>query len=157
MEKSSQVESIRAERIKTILKIEDLTQVDLADALQMEPQNVSRFLRSGKVSEKTCRKINALYPQYRLQWLLGLDDDMNFTEMVHNYADRAEAVNMARWTILNNAFREVCEREGLDPIKLDDVSDRQYFEMASYLAKQAEFIAWRYIQPNKQSRRRSIF
>ena len=81
MEKSSFQGNKRVSRIKKILEEQNLTQKDLADALDMEPQNFSRFMVSGKVSEKTCRKIVALYPEYRLSWLLGIDDYM--TESDH--------------------------------------------------------------------------
>ena len=156
MEKSSQAASIRAERIKTILKIEDLTQVELADALDMEPQNVSRFLRSGKVSENICRKINAIYPQYRLEWLLGLDDNMTFAEMVHNYIDRAEMVNIATWAIIDNAFKEASEYEGIDGMNLDDVPDKDYLSMLVQLRKYASFLAWNYLKPNKKDEQHTL-
>lgn len=83
MEKSSFPENKRVTRIKKILELEHITQKELADKLinprtgnSMEPQNFSRIMISGKVSENTCEKIVAVYPQYRLEWLLGYDDYM---------------------------------------------------------------------------------
>jgi transcriptional regulator with XRE-family HTH domain len=68
-------ESLRVSRLKELLKNEKLKQKDLADILDMEPQNVSRFIRLGKVSEKTCNKIIKAFPSYNLKWLLGYQDE----------------------------------------------------------------------------------
>ena len=74
IEKSSFSENVRVSRIKELLKDKGLKQKDLADVLDIEPQNLSRCLTSGKVSEKTCLKIIEAFPEYRLEWLLGYND-----------------------------------------------------------------------------------
>lgn len=86
MEKSSSLGNIRASRIKELIKREGITQEALALKLpvtsrkgqdpttMMDPQNLSRCLTSGKVSEKLCRKINKAYPEYRIGWLLGYEE-----------------------------------------------------------------------------------
>ncbi len=84
MEKSSNPESKRVTRIKIILEREHITQKDLADRLvdphdpkkSMEPQNLSRMMKTGKITEKTCQRIVAAFPEYRLNWLMGFDDYM---------------------------------------------------------------------------------
>lgn len=88
MSKSSITTSIRADRIRIILKREKLTQLELAEKLEMEPQNVSRFLRSGKVSERICQRIVSLYPKYRFEWLLGIDDYMTAQDQLDSLIDR---------------------------------------------------------------------
>lgn len=86
MEKSSNLGKLRASRIKELIKQEKITQEELAGRIYvtprkgsdpgttMSPQNFSRCLTSGKVSEKLCRKIQALYPKYQIEWLLGYSE-----------------------------------------------------------------------------------
>ena len=106
MEKSSNAGNKRVERIKIILERENIKQIDLADALDILPQNFSRFMVSGKVSEKTCRKIVALYPDYRIEWLLGYDDSMTD----HDYIENAQRLNdlaaNGMWAIIERSLKK---------------------------------------------------
>ena len=81
MKKSSFSENVRVSRIKTLLEREELKQKDLADMLDIEPQNLSRCLCSGKVSDKMCRNIGDHFPKYNVMWLLG-DSDIMLTEEI---------------------------------------------------------------------------
>lgn len=75
MDKSSSFKNIRVERIKILMERERILQKDLAYELEMESQNFSRCMRSGKISEEICGKIVKIFPEYRIEWLLG---DSNF-------------------------------------------------------------------------------
>lgn len=143
MEKSSNAENKRVTRIKKILENEQIKQKDLADALDMEPQNFSRFMISGKVSEKTCRKIVALYPKYRIEWLLGYDDYPTIDDIKAAYQEQFHAMNRATATILDNAVREVCHREGIDPIVIDNIPE--FLLLEAQLKDFASSLIWNYI------------
>ena len=80
--KTNQNNRIRSERLQKILNIEHLGQNDLAGMMDMEPQNLSRDIRNGKLSEKTCKRILTVLPEgkYSIQWLLGFSPYMNEQE-----------------------------------------------------------------------------
>lgn len=106
MEKSSSLEKTRVDRIKILLRREDLHQKDLADLLNMEPQNVSRFMKSGKVSEKTCRKIVKLYPEYRIEWLLGYDDVMTHAERADQLQSMKDRIADGIWGMVEKSLNK---------------------------------------------------
>ena len=104
MEKSSIVTNKRVQAVKKLMQIEHLKQIDLADALDMEPQNFSRIMTTGKVSEKTCQKIHALYPEYRLEWLLGYSDAMTENDVISNYFLLKDKVADGMWAIIEKSL-----------------------------------------------------
>lgn len=104
MEKSSFPENKRVARIRIIMDREHLKQKDLADALNMEPQNFSRIMISGKVSEKTCRKIIELYPEYRLEWLMGYDDSPTFTDWIEAKHHMSDVIADGIWGMIEKSL-----------------------------------------------------
>lgn len=113
MEKSSFPENKRVTRIKKILELENISQKDLADRLidprtgnSMEPQNFSRIMISGKVTEKTCKKIVAVYPKYRLEWLLGYDDSMTFEDWIDDTQRLKDKAADGMWAIIEKSLQK---------------------------------------------------
>lgn len=106
MEKSSFSENVRVSRIRTLLEREDLKQKDLADALDIEPQNLSRCMVSGKISEKMCRKIVECFPEYRIEWLLGDDDSMTDIEWADNIQHLKDLVADSMWGIIEKSLNK---------------------------------------------------
>lgn len=104
MEKSSFPENKRVDRIKIIMERENLKQKDLAESLNMEPQNFSRIMISGKVTEKTCRKIVTLYPEYRLEWLMGYDDSMTTDDLIDAIHNRQDVVAQGVWGMIEKSL-----------------------------------------------------
>ena len=109
-------------------KIEGVrNQADFADAIGMEPQNFSRCMTSGKVSEKTCKKIVAAFPEWRIEYLMGYDDSPTLDA-------KRESTDYCCWGI----FESSLNKKGLSlrfnhsqPMKLhqrhySDYSDRCY-------------------------------
>lgn len=106
MEKSSFSENVRVSRIKTLLKREGLKQKDLAEALEIEPQNLSRCMVSGKISEKMCRNIVECFPEYRIEWLLGDDDSMTDIEWADNIQHMKDLVADSMWGIIEKSLNK---------------------------------------------------
>lgn len=106
MEKSSISENKRVSAIKTILKREKLKQKDLADLLDIEPQNLSRCMITGKISEKMCRKIADIFPEYRIEWLLGDDDFMTDIEWADNIQHMKDLVANSMWGIIEKSLNK---------------------------------------------------
>ena len=150
MKKSSNSENKRVTRIKKILELEKIKQINLADALEIEPQNFSRFMVSGKVSEKTCRKIVAIYPKYRIEWLLGYDDYMTIDDVKAAYQKQLLAMNRATATIIDDAIKEVCLREGIEQLPTID-NPAEYLFLEAQLRDFADSIVWNYLKHRKHS------
>lgn len=106
MKKTSSKENVRVSRIKELLKREGLKQKDLAYELDMEPQNFSRFMISGKVSEKTCEKIVKLYPDYRIEWLLGYDDLMTHYDWANSVQHMKDLVADSMWGVIEKSLNK---------------------------------------------------
>lgn len=123
MEKSSKIENIRALRIKELLKRENLKQKHLADSLDIEPQNLSRCLVSGKVSEKMCKNIAALFPEYRKEWLMGIDDFMTQDDFKRAYIKNSDIRNNALLTVMDAALHEACLRENIPVPTLENIPE----------------------------------
>ena len=144
MEKSSKAEEKRVSRIKELMKREGIKQVDLADSLEMEPQNFSRILRSGKVTEKTCKKIVSLYPEYRLQWLLGYDDCMTLEDLKRDISSKIMDNERACQILIDSSIRNVCILEGIDP---ETVSiDLEYLVLKAQLMDFCDGMIWNYLK-----------
>lgn len=103
MEKSSKEKNrynySRVDRIEEIMrdlgyergsKRKDVkSQKDFARDIGMEPQNFSRDMASGKISENFCKKIVEAFPEYRLDWIMGYGDCKTWDD----YCDRRSNEN----------------------------------------------------------------
>ena len=101
MEKSSNKNSydnlLRVERIEELMKAEGYqigskkegckNQKDFADAIGIEPQNFSRAMNSGKISEKLCKKIVTAFPDWQIEYLLGYNSVAKRQQMKDLSAD----------------------------------------------------------------------
>ena len=120
MEKQSTIENKRVSAIKTLLEREGITQEQLAGKIRisprkgsdptttMEPQNLSRCLTSGKVSEKLCYKIHDAFPKYRIEWLLGYSDAMTNADLL---IDEIQKANEEAY-LLHNGFSSFAKLSG---------------------------------------------
>lgn len=143
MEKSSNGENIRVTNIKKIMEVEGIKHLnELADEIGMEPQNLHRIMKNGKVTERTCRRIIEKYPRYRIEFLLGYDDDMTAEEhlknYIHNYVNTAEA-----WIqVVKSTADNVCNKAKIrrEPIPSDD-----FYKISTRLKEYAELIVSEYI------------
>lgn len=159
MKKSSSPEEKRVSAIKTLLKREGLKQIDLAnmitvrskngEPLSMEPQNLSRSLRSGKVSDKLCRKIGDLFPKYNVMWLLGDSDIMLIKDLRQDFISRSDATNDACLQLLDSALREVCSREGIEIPEINNIPDLLLLQ--GQLRDFADSLMWNYVRHRKRS------
>lgn len=69
--------NIRADRIRELMKREHITQTELAEKIGTSQQRLSANLKKGSISEQRCRDIYKLFPEYDLEWLLGLSEHPN--------------------------------------------------------------------------------
>ena len=149
MEKSSFSKKLRASRIRTLLDREGLKQKDLADRLDIEPQNLSRSLVSGNVSEKMCRNIGDLFPKYNVMWLLGDSDIMLTEEIRQDFIARSHAADNACLQLLDSALREVCSREGIEIPTIDNIPE--ILLLQGQLRDFADSLMWNYVRHREHS------
>lgn len=83
--KKTEIDPVRAERIKKICELEHISQSKLARLINMTQQNLSRImtLRNG-VTDLTINRIHEIYPKYRKAWIRGDDDFMTDADLFMN-------------------------------------------------------------------------
>lgn len=97
----------RVSRIEELMKIEGYKyRQDFADAIGMEPQNLSRCLKSGKITEKTCKKIIAAFPDWRIEYLMGYDDIRTHYEWADSIQDKKDTAAQCCWGIFENSLQK---------------------------------------------------
>lgn len=88
--KKTEINPIRAERVKKLIEREKISQVDFASRIFQTQQNVSRILNlKTALTEETARLIIEAFPEYRIEWLLGYDDSMTNAEKFLNTIQKA--------------------------------------------------------------------
>ena len=95
----AEVNPLRGERMKEIIRREGITQAQLAEVLgvgEVHLSNVANGKRS--LTDKRAEKIIALYPRYRLPWLLGYDDYMTEEDALRGPLKRI-AQRMVGWKV----------------------------------------------------------
>ena len=75
--KKTEINPIRIDRVKLIMRRENISQKDLAERTFQTQQNISRIMQKKQaLTEENAKLINKAFPQYRLAWILGIDDDV---------------------------------------------------------------------------------
>ena len=95
----------RANNVKKIMELEHINQKKLADLLGVTPQYLSRILTQKVITESTWEGLHVAFPQYRMEWLLGLDDYP--TEQEYNeraLADLSKKADTKRSKALTTAY-----------------------------------------------------
>lgn len=105
--KKSNDNFLRVRRIEEIMKdLEYKYSKDFAHDIGMEPQNLSRCMTSGKVSEKTCKKIVKAFPKYRIEWLLGYSDIKTRDDWIDDIQEKKDMTASCMWGIIENSLNK---------------------------------------------------
>ena len=148
--KSSDNFYLRVDRIEEIMS--DLgykLRKDFAHDIGMEPQNLSRCMTSGKVTEKTCKKIINKFPEYRIEWLLGYSDIKTVDDFRSQYVSRRQSVSDACITLLEDSLLEVCLRENIDTPNLNNIPELMLLQ--AQLRDYADSLMWNYVKHREHS------
>lgn len=149
--KATEINPIRAERVKTIIDREDINQQKLAELIFQTQQNVSRIIQKRQpLTEETARAIIRAFPAYRLQWLLGYDDIMLQDDYKRAYIDRLDAANNAVMTLIDASVREISAREGIDPPPVID-NIPEYLILEAQIRDFADGLIYNYIRHRSAS------
>lgn len=95
----AEVNPLRGERMKEIIRREGITQAQLAEVLGVGEVHLSNIANGKRsLTDKRAEKIIALYPRYRLSWLLGYDDYMTEEDALRGPLKRI-AQRMVGWKV----------------------------------------------------------
>lgn len=116
----------RVDNIKSLLKLEKLTQAKLADMIGMTPENLNRILRlRHPLTTATAESIYmAFNKKYRLEWIQGYSPYMTDVELSKDTSIRLNAPI----TVLDTALKKVCQREGIPAPLLDNIPELMLLE-----------------------------
>ena len=148
--KPTEINPVRADRVKTILERENVTQQRLAELIFQTQQNISRIMQKKQpLTEETAKAIIAACPEYRIEWLLGYDDIMTQTDeirvLINNKVDAAEAIHQ----LIFLTAAEICKRENLPP---PEIPILEYLELQDHLLDYTELILYDYLKNRDKSR-----
>lgn len=111
--KKKQPDYVSTEMQKRIENIEKLmkwngyqNRKDFAHDVDILPQNFSRDMNSYKISEKTCRKIIAVFPDYRIEWLLGYDDIPTHYDWADSIQEKKDSTAQCCWGIFEHSLQK---------------------------------------------------
>lgn len=148
--KKTEINPIRAERVKKLIEREKISQVDFASRIFQTQQNVSRILNlKTALTEETARDIVTAFPEYNVSWLLGDSDFMLKEDLRTDYIQRSHATDNACLQILDSALREVCAREGIEIPTIDNIPE--ILLLQGQLRDFADSLMWNYVRHRKHS------
>lgn len=141
-----EIDLIRVENINTILRLENIKQVALAEKINMSPENLNRIIKlRHPLTTATAETICQCFPKYRIGWLLGYDPYM--TEEEKNSANDSGIRVNAPITVLDTALCNVCHAEGIEPPTLSNLPELSI--IVSQLNDFAEMLMRNYIHQDK--------
>jgi transcriptional regulator with XRE-family HTH domain len=148
--KKTEINPIRAERVKKLIEREKISQVDFASRIFQTQQNVSRILNlKTALTEETARDIVTAFPEYNVSWLLGDSDFMLKEDLRTDYIQRSHATDNACLQILDSALREVCAREGIEIPTIDNTPE--ILLLQGQLRDFADSLMWNYVRHREHS------
>lgn len=143
-----EIDFVRVENIKTVLRLEDIKQVTLARKINMTPENLNRIIKlRTPLTEATAETICVYFPKYRKEWLLGYDRYM--TEDEKTRANDSGIRNNAPITVLDTALLNVCHAEGIEPPAIGGENIPEMILLIAQLNDYAEMLMRNYIHRNQ--------
>ena len=123
-----EIDMKRVENIKSLLKLEKLTQAKLADMIGMSPEKLNRILRlRHPLTTATAESIHVAFnKKYRLEWIQGYSPYMTEEELSRS-KDTSIRLS-APITVLDTALKKICQREGITTPQLDNIPELMLLE-----------------------------
>lgn len=144
-----EIDMKRVENIKSLLKLEKLTQAKLADMIGMSPENLNRILRlRHPLTTATAESIHVAFnKKYRLEWIQGYSPYMTEEELSRS-KDTSIRLS-APITVLDTALKKICQREGITTPQLDNIPELMLLE--AQLNDYAEMLMSGYIHRERSN------
>lgn len=131
--KKTEIDPVRAERLKKIIDREGISQIDFAKRISQTQQNVSRIINlKSALTEETARTIVSVFPEYRIEWLLGYDNSMTVYDQLSDAIQTAEEES----ALLHNGFISFAKLSGFkidfSPIEEAETLEETFHNMNNY-------------------------
>lgn len=105
--KKTEINPIRAERVKKLIELEKISQMEFAKEIHQTQQNVSRIINlKTALTEENAMEIVKHFPEYRIEWLLGYDDYMTDYDWADNIQNKKDLVANGMWGIIENSLNQ---------------------------------------------------
>lgn len=122
--KKTEIKAERAERLKMLIDREEMSQTAFSEKIGYSQQHVSGIVRQKTaLTEETAADIISVFPEYRIEWLMGLDDFMTHEDFKRAYIKNNDIRNNALLTVLDAALHEACLREDLPVPTLENIPE----------------------------------
>ena len=149
--KPSEINPVPATRLKELINREKIQQQELADYICMSQQSISRIIQKKQsLTDHTARAIIDVFPDYRIEWLLGYDDLVTHADenrmLVNNMIGTAEAIHQ----VIQFVTDDICRRENIKNPDMDPLSD--FLILQNQLHDYAEMIIYYYLFQRENSR-----
>lgn len=90
-----EIKAICGERLKTLIENEKTTQIQLSNEIFLSQQTISAIVQGkANLTEERALDIIGIYPKYRREWLMGVDDYMTHEDF--NKHQRQEYIRLGR-------------------------------------------------------------
>jgi len=100
------INPLRAERVKTMISREGISQSDFAARVPLTQQAISRIVNlKTALTEETAAAIIRAYPRYRIEWLLGYDGVMTHEDEWDNYYELKNHAADGMWAIIETSLK----------------------------------------------------
>lgn len=113
--KKTEINPIRAERLKTLISEQKIKQTELAERVHYSQQHISGIINQKiALTEETAADISSAFPKYSVEWLLGYSDHKNSTDaFIHSIQQMNKEGDL-----LNTAFQSLAALSGYNIRKL---------------------------------------
>lgn len=105
--KKTEINPKRAENLKKLIGWQEISQKELGKKINYTQQSVSKIINmKTPLTEETAKEIIKVFPQYRLEWLLGYDEyptDYDWADGVQNWKDE---VADCMWGVIENSLKK---------------------------------------------------
>ena len=150
-----------AQRLSDWLSEIDMNQTELAGKINFSQQYISNVMNgkrpmslefAQRVSNATAQGKSQRYDidlKIRPQYLLCMDDIKTTEDFETTYIQKSQNVMDASITLLEEALKEVCLREGIEVPNLDNWCD--FFLLEAQLQDYADSLMWNYVAHREHS------
>ena len=99
------INPLQGKRVKTVCEREKITQIELSKKTYISQQLISKIVNGrAHLTQTTAELICKAFPQYRVEWLMGMDDFVTKEELAAFYFDKSWEEESAEESFISSFF-----------------------------------------------------